>query len=154
MRHIAVLFMLFGVSECSAQCLMCNNASIFNLTRFGSSLPMSCPPHSSINVEGASSIDNCTCDDGYVGSSGNCSSKSTKTTPSSSVNIPLIVGIAAAATVVAGAALTGFWRWVSPPPQTMPVLPQTTSVPPQTIPATPQKNMFMGVRITPLCIPR
>jgi hypothetical protein len=149
MRHIAVLFMLFGVSECSVQCLMCNNASLFNLTRFGSSLPMSCPPHSSIYAEGASSIDNCTCDEGFIGSSGNCSSNATKTTPSSSDNIPLIAGVAAAATVVALAALTGFYRWAS-----RPVLPQTMPVPPQPMPATPSNNMFWGVKITPGRIPR
>jgi hypothetical protein len=143
MRRIAVLFMLFGVSECSGQCLLCFNASIYAETRasFDVTLPMSCPPNSSIYVEGASSIDSCTCDEGFVGSGGNCISNATETT-SSSVNIPLVVGASVGGGVAAVAILTGLLRYCQFPAIPPVINPFGTS------------NMFLGVKITPGRIPR
>ena len=91
----------------AALCPSCNYTETFAGWNFTLTWPVDCPSHSTVMLPGAQSIDNCTCDAGFVKQSDTCES----TSVSNALSAAMITGVAAAAAVGAGMAS---WSVVAP----------------------------------------
>jgi hypothetical protein len=103
------------IAQAACYCPTCNRT--LNITYFESyapfsvSEPLSCPPHSSIPVQGGTSLDNCTCVTGYKKSGDVC------TAVQKAVNAAVLPAIAA---VIGGGFFSFAWLHAAQPqPHTM-----------------------------------